>query len=123
MAVALGNASLLGAGYLLLRRRGLAVLAVAVTVVLVCLLVSTADPAYEVAAGAWWAAAIAHGWFLARGEAARDGGRRTLQIGGGSCPAAITHYSGSSGPGPAMNRYVSASTSDVRSAFRPLVNR
>ncbi|SEC73961.1 hypothetical protein [Streptomyces melanosporofaciens] len=79
LAVALGNASLLGVGYLLLRRRGLAVLAVAVTVVLVSLLVSTADPAYEVAMLVWWAAVIAHGWFLARGEAGRDGGRGAVR--------------------------------------------
>lgn len=74
-AVALGNASLLGVGYLLLRRRGLAVLAVAVTVVLVSLLVSTASPSYEVAVGVWWTAVIAHGWFLARGEAGRGEGQ------------------------------------------------
>ncbi|MFE5119420.1 hypothetical protein [Streptomyces sp. NPDC056669] len=48
---------------------------------------------------------------------------RTLQIGGSSCPAIITYYSDSSGPGPASNRYVSPATSDVRAAFRPLVNR
>ncbi|MFJ2199811.1 hypothetical protein [Streptomyces violaceusniger] len=315
LAVALGNASLLGVGYLLLRRRGLAVLAVAVTVVLVSLLVSTASPSYEVAVGVWWTAVIAHGWFLTRAgagpgvgrgalrgqrlvalgvtlpvllavgllrfdasrvgesvaearergdcakvESARGGvwfghrmadapltargdenvedcrrletaggqlttgltgdttsleggfetlasvlaqpgnekqdtygddhsdklpgswkaadatdavlvvcmgadtfgssvqtcpyrprgsgsttyvtfrkiavpvkvyelrtgklvSHRTLQIGGSGCPAMITYYSGSSGPGPASNRYVSAATSDVRSAFRPLVNR
>ncbi|BBJ40391.1 hypothetical protein SSPO_031090 [Streptomyces antimycoticus] len=79
LAVALGNASLLGVGYLLLRRRGLAVLAVAVTVVLVSLLISTARPAYEVAMLVWWAAVIVHGWFLARGEAGQDGGRGAVR--------------------------------------------
>lgn len=42
LAVALGNASLLGVGYLMLRRRRLAVAAAVVTVVLVSRLVSTA---------------------------------------------------------------------------------
>jgi hypothetical protein len=66
LAVALGNASLLGVGYLMLRRRMLAVAAVVVTVVLVSRLVSTARPAYEIAVLVWWVAVVAHGWFLAR---------------------------------------------------------
>ncbi|MFD3306902.1 tol-pal system YbgF family protein [Streptomyces sp. NPDC058694] len=66
LAVALGNASLLGVGYLMLRRRGLAAAAAVVTVVLVSRLVSTARPAYEIAVLVWWVAVVAHGWFLAR---------------------------------------------------------
>lgn len=66
LAVALGNASLLGVGYLMLRRRRLAVAAAVVTVVLVSRLVSTARPAYEIAVLVWWVAVVAHGWFLAR---------------------------------------------------------
>lgn len=66
LAVALGNASLLGVGYLMLRRRRLAAAAAVVTVVLVSRLVSTARPAYEIAVLAWWVAVVAHGWYLAR---------------------------------------------------------
>lgn len=79
LAVALGNASLLGVGYLLLRRRWVAVLAVAVTVVLVSLLVSTASPSYEVAVGVWWTAVIVHGWFLTRAGAGQGVGRGALR--------------------------------------------
>ncbi|MFL5994430.1 MAG: tetratricopeptide repeat protein [Streptomyces sp.] len=74
IAVALGNASLLGVGYLMLRRRGLALAAVAGTAGLVCGLVTTASPSYEVAVLVWWTAAVVHGWFLARG----GGGRVTV---------------------------------------------
>ncbi|GGS92259.1 tetratricopeptide repeat protein [Streptomyces chromofuscus] len=65
LAVALGNASLLGVGYLLIGRRKLAVTAVLGTVVLVSALVSTASRGYEIAALVWWVAVVAHGWFLA----------------------------------------------------------
>lgn len=67
LAVALGNASLLGVGYLMLRRRRLAVAAVVVTVGLVSLVVSTAEASYEVAVVVWWVAGVVHGWYLARG--------------------------------------------------------
>lgn len=75
LAVALGNASLLGVGYLMLRRRRLALAAVVVTVVPVSRLVSTADSAYEVAV---------LGWFLARGGGGGGGGR-----GGGAGRGAV----------------------------------
>ncbi|MFF4034234.1 tol-pal system YbgF family protein [Streptomyces sviceus] len=75
MAVALGNASLLGVGYLMLRRRGLALAAVAGAAGLVSGLVTTASPSYEVAVLVWWVAVVAHGWFLAR----RGGGRSTVR--------------------------------------------
>ncbi|MFG2723684.1 tol-pal system YbgF family protein [Streptomyces canus] len=73
VAVALGNASLLGVGYLMLRRRRLALAAVAGSAVLVLRLVTTASPSYEVAVLVWWATVVVHGWFLARG----GGGRGT----------------------------------------------
>ncbi|WP_406218265.1 tetratricopeptide repeat protein [Streptomyces canus] len=76
MAVALGNASLLGVGYLMLRRRGLALAAVAGTAGLVSGLVTTASPSYEVAVLLWWAAVVVHGWFLARGGGGRVAVRR-----------------------------------------------
>ncbi|MCX4706514.1 hypothetical protein OG252_02775 [Streptomyces sp. NBC_01352] len=65
LAVALGNASLLGVGYLLMRRWRLAVASVAVTVVLVSRLLSTEETSYEIAMLLWWAAVIIHGWYLA----------------------------------------------------------
>ena len=67
LAVALGNASLLGIGYVLLRRTWLAVLTFVVTAVLVIVLTeSTPEVWLEVVVVLWWAALIAHGWFLAR---------------------------------------------------------
>ncbi|MFE6171141.1 tol-pal system YbgF family protein [Streptomyces sp. NPDC056464] len=79
VAVALGNASLLGVGYLIARRPGLAVVALAVTITLVSRLVSTADVSYEIAVLVWWAAVVAHGWFLARGGGGR-GARHGLRL-------------------------------------------
>ncbi|MCT9145561.1 hypothetical protein N4G67_41975, partial [Streptomyces violarus] len=66
LAVALGNATLLGLGYLLLRRRRLTGIAVIGTVGLVDLTAKTADTWYEILLLLWWAAGIAHGWLLAR---------------------------------------------------------
>ncbi|MFJ9885405.1 tol-pal system YbgF family protein [Streptomyces sp. NPDC091287] len=71
LAVAFGNASLLGVGYLMMRRRKLATVTALVTVVLVSMLTSTDRRSYEVAVLLWWAAVIAHGWFLARRGAER----------------------------------------------------
>ena len=66
-AVALGNASLLGVGYLLLGRKGLAVTAALGTVTLLVLLVTTAPTLwFELLIVAWWVAGIVHGWVLAR---------------------------------------------------------
>lgn len=70
VAVALGNASLLGIGYLMLRRWALAGLTDLVTVVLLVLL-ATAWRAvwFEVVVALWWVALVAHGWYLARRRA------------------------------------------------------
>ncbi|MGW0842830.1 tetratricopeptide repeat protein [Streptomyces sp. NPDC002787] len=76
VAVALGNASLLGVGYLLMRRWRLAVAAVAGTVVLVTRLVSTEAASYEIAVLVWWAAVVIHGWYLAGRGADRVAVRR-----------------------------------------------
>ncbi|GGS60499.1 hypothetical protein [Streptomyces violaceus] len=65
-AVALGNATLLGIGYLLLRKWRLAAIAALGTAVLLDLIASTAETWYEILLLLWWAAGIAHGWFLAR---------------------------------------------------------
>lgn len=68
LAVALGNAALLGAGYLMLGRRWLAALTGLVTVVLVVLLVTVFRAVwFEIVALVWWAGLVAHGWYLARG--------------------------------------------------------
>lgn len=66
VAVAIGNASLLGVGYLLLGRRWLAAGAVFVALVLVVLLVTVRWTGFEVALGVWWLAVTVHGWYLAR---------------------------------------------------------
>ncbi|GAA4523138.1 tol-pal system YbgF family protein [Amycolatopsis samaneae] len=72
VAVALGNASLVGVGYLLLRRRWFAVLTGLVTIALVTLLVTVARTVwFEFVVLLWWIALIAHGWFLARRGADR----------------------------------------------------
>ena len=70
-AVALGNASLLGIGYLLLGHRRLAATAALGTCVLLNLTASAAATWCEILLLLWWAAGIAHGWFLARGPAGR----------------------------------------------------
>ncbi|MDG9702035.1 tol-pal system YbgF family protein [Streptomyces sp. DH37] len=69
VAAALGNASLLGIGYLLLGRPRLAALAALGTVVLLGLTASAAATWCETLLLLWWAAGTAHGWLLARGRA------------------------------------------------------
>ncbi|WP_210590386.1 hypothetical protein [Streptomyces sp. GESEQ-35] len=76
LAVALGNASLLGVGYLLMRRWRLAIAAVAVTVILLSQVVSTEQESYEIAVLVWWAAVVIHGWYLAGRGAHRVAVRR-----------------------------------------------
>lgn len=67
LAVALGNASLLGIGYVLLGRKVLAVAAALVTVALLFVLLSVTPTLwFEFVIVAWWVAVIAHGWVLAR---------------------------------------------------------
>ncbi|WEV26447.1 hypothetical protein OYE22_15485 [Streptomyces sp. 71268] len=66
LAVALGNASLLGVGYLLLGRRLLALVQVAGAVALVAVLLDRAEPWCEFAVLGWWLLTTAHGWYLAR---------------------------------------------------------
>lgn len=79
-AVALGNASLLGVGYLMMGRRRLALAAGVVTVVLVSVLVSVARSWCEVVLVLWWAAVIAHGWFLAGGRHAHGAAARGQRL-------------------------------------------
>lgn len=84
LAVALGNASLLGVGYLMVRRRRwFAVAALAVTLVLVVRLGAGASPSDEVVMLLWWVAVTAHGWFLARRRAPRRTrpGQRLVALG------------------------------------------
>ncbi|MFE6779255.1 hypothetical protein [Streptomyces sp. NPDC057702] len=83
LAAALGNASLLGVGYLLLRRPGLACAHLLVTVGLVATLMSLAAVWCELALVAWWVAGIAHGWFLGTRGAGRLAarGRRLTALG------------------------------------------
>jgi hypothetical protein len=66
LAVAIGNGSLLGVGYGMLGRRLLAVVTVVITVTLAVLLSTAVRTLWlEIVAVAWWAAIIAHGWYLA----------------------------------------------------------
>ncbi|WP_228922101.1 tol-pal system YbgF family protein [Streptomyces sp. DH7] len=66
VAAAIGNASLLGIGYLLLGHRRLAAVAVLGTAMLLHLAASTAATWCELLLLLWWAAGVAHGWFLTR---------------------------------------------------------
>jgi hypothetical protein len=71
-AVAVGNASLLGAGYLLLGRRRLAVTTGLVTLGLLAVLGTTVRTGwFEVVVLIWWAGLIGHGYLLARGQGPR----------------------------------------------------
>ncbi|MFC4858123.1 tetratricopeptide repeat protein [Actinophytocola glycyrrhizae] len=67
LAVAVGNASLLGIGYFLLGRKVLGVAAVLVTVALLFVLLSVTPTLwFEFVVVAWWVAVVGHGWALAR---------------------------------------------------------
>ncbi|MEU4192101.1 hypothetical protein AB0E69_09395 [Kribbella sp. NPDC026611] len=66
VAVAVGNASLLGLGYLMARRRGFAVLNWIGTATFVVLLVSVRELWCELALIGWWLLVVVHGWLLAR---------------------------------------------------------
>ncbi|MGX1313344.1 hypothetical protein RKD24_003463 [Streptomyces calvus] len=88
VAVALGNASLLPIGYLLLGRWRPAAVWVVGTVWLLALVASTAGTRYEVVLLLWWAAGTAHGWFLARRRAER-GVRRGQRMGALAAAVAV----------------------------------
>lgn len=66
LAAALGNASLLGIGYLLLGRRWLALAQVGCALIILSLLHAFAEVWCEFLVLGWWLLTIAHGWFLAR---------------------------------------------------------
>ncbi|WP_028925308.1 hypothetical protein [Pseudonocardia acaciae] len=69
VAVAIGNASLFGLGYVMLGRRWLAVLSVLVTAGLVTLLGTVARSLLlEIVVVLWWVALVVHGWRLAGGR-------------------------------------------------------
>ncbi|WP_203857659.1 hypothetical protein [Plantactinospora mayteni] len=69
LAAALGNASLIGVGYLMLGRIRLAVATTLVSVVLVASLVWGARSGWaEVVVFLWWVALVVHAWFLAGGR-------------------------------------------------------
>ncbi|MEE1931332.1 hypothetical protein V1J52_24750 [Streptomyces sp. TRM 70351] len=80
VAAALGNASLLGIGYLLLGHRRLAALAALGTVFLLGLTASAAAAWCEAVLLLWWTAGTSHGWFLAR-RRARHAVRRGQRVG------------------------------------------
>lgn len=66
LAVAVGNGCLLGVGYLLIGRRGLALGTGLVTVVLLALLAVSGSSAVEVVVLVWWVALVGHGWWAGR---------------------------------------------------------
>jgi hypothetical protein len=66
LAAAIGNASLLGVGYFLMRRSVIAILSIFLTAALLVLLATTWRTTwFEIVFLVWWVALIAHGWFLA----------------------------------------------------------
>src|SRR5690606_6839056 len=68
LAVAVGNASLLGVGYALLGRGGAAVGSALLTVVLVATHVMVPSGWIEGALVLWWVALVVHGWYAAGGR-------------------------------------------------------
>ncbi|HZX02780.1 hypothetical protein [Kribbella sp.] len=66
LAVALGNASLLGLGYFLIRRWLFGALGLVGTAVLVVLLCTQRKTGYEFALIGWGVLQVVHGWFLAQ---------------------------------------------------------
>jgi hypothetical protein len=81
LAVAIANASLLSAGYVMLGRRKLAAVTLLITFVLAIVLISVAPTVwFEAVLFLWWAALVAHGWFLAGGSAQLVEVRRERQI-------------------------------------------
>ncbi|WP_370947113.1 hypothetical protein AB5J62_06040 [Amycolatopsis sp. cg5] len=80
LAVAIGNASLLGVGYLLLKRRGLAVFTWLVTLALVIMLATVREVWVEITVLCWWLLSIAHGWFLAAKDGSRVGWQRAIAV-------------------------------------------
>ncbi|WP_405059721.1 hypothetical protein OG474_44305 [Kribbella sp. NBC_01505] len=65
LAVAIGNASLLGIGYLLLRRWRLAIASMMMTAALVALLLVEKALWPQIVMAVWWVAVVVHGWMLA----------------------------------------------------------
>jgi hypothetical protein len=72
LAVAVANASLFSAGYVMLGRRRLAASVGLVTLTLVIILAAAVQTVwFEVVVLVWWAAVIGHGWYLAGGRLRR----------------------------------------------------
>ncbi|WP_143086392.1 hypothetical protein [Amycolatopsis saalfeldensis] len=80
-AIAIGNASLLGIGYLLLGRRAWAVATTLFTLAFLVVLGAVVPGVwFEVLFLVWWAALIAHGWYLAAGPARPAAVRRPRRL-------------------------------------------
>ncbi len=83
LAAAVGNASLLGIGYLMLGRRKWAVGTALVTIALVIVLaVAVRSEWFELIVVTWWAVLTVHGWYLAGGRLRRPryGGARKRRL-------------------------------------------
>lgn len=68
IAAAVGNASLLSVGYLLLGKRLLAFQTMLVTFMLVTVVIAVPSVWFELAVLAWWAFMTWHGWYLGGGK-------------------------------------------------------
>ncbi|GAA1536871.1 hypothetical protein [Kribbella lupini] len=65
LAVAVGNASLLGVGYVLMKRWVLAIVNLMVVGALLIFLLVLKQTWCEIALAVWWVLVVVHGWFLA----------------------------------------------------------
>lgn len=79
-AVAAGNASLLGIGYLLIGERGLALGTGLFTVALLAVLAASGSGALQVIVVLWWVALIGHGWWSGRRTPVRHARARWIGL-------------------------------------------
>ncbi|MFB6721235.1 hypothetical protein ACFCV3_13780 [Kribbella sp. NPDC056345] len=90
LAAAVGNASLLGIGYLLLRRWRLAIAAQLMAVALVALLLVEKALWCEIALAVWWVAVVVHGWTAAGKPGTRSVREQRLIALGVTIPVLLT---------------------------------
>lgn len=80
LAVAAGNASLLGIGYLLVGRRRVALGSGLITAFLVTVLAASGSATIEGLVLLWWAALVCHGWWLGRRRPGRPARARRIGV-------------------------------------------
>jgi len=112
VAAAVGNASLLGVGYLLLGLWGFAFINLLVTGVLVGLLVALVQPVWtQLALVVWWAVVTAHGAYAAH--------RLRRTSGATSAPNPMSGERSAVSPSPATSRPVTPRTATLGAAAVP----